>query len=204
MTAVIALTGGVASGKTAVSDRFAELGVPIIDTDIIAREVVAPGQAALKRVIERFGNGVLLEDGSLDRVLLRSRIFAEPEERRALEAILHPAILKEVQARLAQLTDPFCVVVIPLLAENSVHDWIDRVLVVDCSESLQLQRLLKRDGVSLEQAQAMLKAQASRMGRLAIADDVILNDGTLKELIANTDQLCGQYKKKYAQPSTHQ
>lgn len=196
-TAVVALTGGIASGKTAVSDRLGELGVPIIDTDVIAREVVAPGQPLLALIAERFGAGLLLPDGNLDRRKLRERIFASDTDRQALEALMHPAILDLAQQRIGSLTAPYCVVVIPLLAENRRHAWIDRVLLVDTPEALQLERVMQRDGVSAAQARAALDAQASREERLALADDVILNDSTLEALRAATDRQHAVYLARF-------
>lgn len=197
MTSVIALTGGIASGKTAVSDRFAELGVPVIDTDVIAREVVAPGQPLLEAITRHFGGEIVLPDGSLDRKSLRQRVFANDAERNALEALLHPAILDEVQARIAKLNAPYCVVVIPLLAENGRHPWIDRVLLVDTPEAVQLERVMHRDKSSESQARAILRAQASREDRLAIADDVIVNDATLESLLAATDRQHRRYLARF-------
>ena len=195
--AVIALTGGIASGKTAVSDRFAALGVPVVDTDVIAREVVAPGQPLLARIVDHFGDTVLDEDGALDRRALRDIVFTDAAARRALEGLMHPAILAETRRRVAALAAPFVVVVIPLLAEIGRRDWVDRVLVVDAPPSAQLARLQRRDGVSREQAEAALAAQASREARLAIADDVIVNDGTLEELLAAVDRQFAAYRERY-------
>lgn len=196
-TAVIALTGGIASGKTAVSDRFAELGVPIVDTDLIAREVVAPGQPLLGRIADRFGSDILLSDGSLDRRTLREKIFEDPAERQALESLMHPAILQLAQQRIMALSAPYCVVVIPLLAENRRHDWITRVLLVDTPEALQKERVMQRDQVTATQAQAALDAQASRADRLAIADDVIVNDSTLEALLEATDRQHQEYLARF-------
>ncbi len=200
MTAVVALTGGIASGKTAVSDRLGNLGVPIIDTDLIAREVVEPGQPLLDALSERFGEEILTADGALDRAALRERVFQDQGERKALEGLLHPAILDEVKQRIARLESPYCVVVIPLLAENRRHPWIDRVLLVDTPEAVQLERVQLRDGISEEQARAILAAQASRAQRLAIADDVIVNDGTLEALHAATDAQHERYMNRFADP----
>lgn len=199
MTAVIALTGGIASGKTTVSDRFAELGVPVIDTDVIAHELVAPGQPLLYTLKRRFGREILLPNGGLDRRQLRKRVFSNAADRDALEAILHPAILEKAHERIDHSSGTYCVVVIPLLAENKVHEWIDRVLVVDCPEHLQLERLLKRDFETRAQAEAIIASQASRKERLAIADDVIVNDGTLKDLLDATDRQHISYQKHFSE-----
>ncbi len=164
----VALTGGIASGKTTVADLFAALGVPVIDTDVIAREVVEPGQPALARVVETFGAEVLGSNGRLDRRRLRERIFADPEAKRRLEAILHPAIRAEMERQSRAADGPYQVLVIPLLTEGKRRDHVDRVLLVDVPEELQIQRLMSRDGVTHEQAQAALNAQATRAERLAI------------------------------------
>jgi dephospho-CoA kinase len=173
----VALTGGIASGKSTVADLFAELGVPVIDTDRIAREVVEPGRPALAAVVEAFGHGVLAADGSLDRRRLRERVFADPAERRRLEAILHPAIRAEMERQSQAAAGAYQLLVIPLLAEGGRRDHVDRVLLVDAPESAQLERLIRRDGVAREQAEAALRAQASRAQRRAIADDVLENTG---------------------------
>ncbi len=197
-TNVIALTGGIASGKTAVSDRLGALGVPIIDTDLIAREVVAPGEPLLATLVARFGQEILTPDGALDRAAMRQRVFDNDLERRALEGILHPAIVAEAKRRITHVKAPWCVVVIPLLAENTRHEWIDRVLVVDTPAAVQLERVQQRDGVNQQQAQAILNAQASRAQRLAIADDVIVNDGSLADLQSATDRQYASYNTMFS------
>lgn len=192
---VIGLTGGVASGKSTVAALFAAHGAPIIDTDLIARELVAPGQPALAEIADRFGPEALNSDGSLDRPWLRRRIFADETARRMLGAILHPRIRAEVQQRLEALRQripppPYALVVIPLLVETGAYDGLlDRVLVVDLPEDLQLQRLMTRDGVEPPLARAMLAAQASRQARLARADDVIDNRGTPESLVEQVERL---------------
>ncbi len=197
--AVVAVTGGIASGKTAVSDRFHALGVPVVDTDLIAREVVAPGQPLLAEIGKRFGNGVIQDDGSLDRRALRERIFADSAARQELESLLHPAILAEARARIMRQTGAYVIVVIPLLAEGGGHDWIDRVLVVDVPESVQLARLQLRDGVTRSDAEATLAAQASREERLAIADDVIENTSDLETLHRRVDEQHQHYLERFAE-----
>ena len=173
----VGLTGGIASGKTSVSRLFARLGVPIIDTDVIARDVVAPGTPLLQQVDQELGPGLIGAHGALQRRQLRERVFADPDARRRLEALLHPAIRAEVARQSAQATGPYHILVIPLLVEGQGRIPVERVLVVDCPEELQIQRLQARDGSSLAEARAMLAAQTSRAGRLAAADDVIVNDG---------------------------
>ena len=183
----VALTGGIASGKSTVADLFAELGVPVIDTDLIAREVVEPGRLALAAVVEAFGHEVLAADGSLDRRRLRERVFADPADRRRLEAILHPAIRAEMERQSQAAAGAYQLLVIPLLAEGGRRDHVDRVLLVDAPESTQIERLIRRDGGTREQAEAALRAQASRAQRRAIADDVLENTGepaTLRPQVA--------------------
>ena len=176
---IVGLTGGVASGKSEVTRRFQALGVAVVDADLAAREVVEPGQPALARIAERFGAGMLLADGRLDRRQLRERVFADAQARRDLEAITHPAIRARVKAQAQAAPGPYAVVAVPLLAEagRAAYPWMARVLVVDAPESLQHDRLMRRDGVDEALAARMIAAQASRTVRLAIADDVILNDG---------------------------
>ena len=176
---IVGLTGGVASGKSEVTRRFQALGVAVVDADLAAREVVEPGQPALARIAEHFGAGMLLADGRLDRRQLRERVFADAQARRDLEAITHPAIRARVKAQAQAAPGPYAVVAVPLLAEagRAAYPWMARVLVVDAPESLQHDRLMRRDGVDEALAARMIAAQASRTVRLAIADDVILNDG---------------------------
>jgi dephospho-CoA kinase len=178
----VALTGGIASGKSTVADLFAALGVPVIDTDVIAREVVEPGQPALAAITAAFGPEVLDAEGRLDRRRMRAQIFADPDARRRLEAILHPAIRAEMERQSRAAGGAYQVLVIPLLAEGGRRDHVDRVLLVDVPEALQVERLMTRDGVSREQAQASLAAQARRTARLALADDVVRNTGHVEDL----------------------
>lgn len=175
----VAVTGGIASGKTTVANLFAARGVPVIDSDVIAREVVEPGQPALAEIVAAFGAQVLGADGRLDRRRLRERIFTDAAARRTLETILHPAIRAEMdrQSAAAAAASPYHLLVIPLLAEGGRRDHVDRVLVVDVPEAVQVARLMARDAVSEDQARASLRAQAARTARLALADDVVVNDG---------------------------
>jgi dephospho-CoA kinase len=179
---IVGLTGGIGSGKTAVSDRFAHHNVPIIDTDLLARELVEPGQPALAEIAVTFGSDCLDEVGGLDRARLRERIFADAEGRKRLEAILHPRIRALARQRIANLTRPYCLLVIPLLAETGMTDLIDRVLVVDASEVEQLRRVMVRDQTDEEQARRILAAQASREQRLALANEVVENSGDFADL----------------------
>ncbi|MDX1500632.1 MAG: dephospho-CoA kinase [Woeseiaceae bacterium] len=191
----IGLTGGIASGKSTVADMFAALGVPVIDTDVIAREVVAPGEPALAEIRAEFGPGVFDVDGGLDRRALRGIVFAYPEKRRRLEAILHPRIRKVTLARAATAGGPYQLIVVPLLTSSSLRDEVDRVLVVDVEEDTQVARLLARDAESEAQARRILAAQASREERLAIADDVIDNNGSLEATEARVRELDAAYRR---------
>jgi dephospho-CoA kinase len=175
----VALTGGIASGKSTVAKFFAALGVPIIDTDQVAREVVEPGQPPLERLVERFGATILTPDGHLDRPKLREIVFSDPKARADLEALTHPAIGSAVQAWSAAAGGPYQILIIPLLVEKGLTSQVDRVLVVDCDEELQIRRLQARDGSTVEQARAILNAQTSRAARLKAAHDVIHNEGDL-------------------------
>jgi dephospho-CoA kinase len=189
----VALTGGIASGKSTVADLFKALGVPVIDTDVIAREVVEPGRPALAQVVEAFGTGVLDADGRLDRRRMRERIFSDPEAKRRLEAILHPAIRAEMARQSLAAKGPYQLLVIPLLTEGGRRDHVDRVLLVDVPEELQVQRLMWRDGVSHAEAQASLNAQATRAERLALADDVVRNTGRVDDLRERVAELHEKY-----------
>lgn len=189
----IGLTGGIASGKTAVALAFERRGVPVVDTDQLARDVVEPGRPALAAVVDAFGAEVLDPQGRLDRRRLRARVFADPAERRRLEAILHPAIRAELATRIAGIRAPYVVIGIPLLVENGLQRTVDRVLVVDVPRELQVERLLARDAETPAGADAILAAQATRAARLAIADDVVANTGTLAELDAAVAELHARY-----------
>ncbi len=191
----IGLTGGIASGKSTVANLFAALGVTIVDTDLLAREVVAPGSALLPRIAEHFGAEVLQKDGSLDRAALRSRVFANPAERQWLEQLTHPAIRELADKRCESATSRYVSVAIPLLVETAGAELFDRVLVVDCSPEIQLARLQARDGTTRAEAERMLAAQASREQRLAVADDVVKNDGDLATLREQVEKLHRQYLK---------
>lgn len=190
----VGLTGGIASGKTTVADFFARRGIVVIDTDEIAHEVVEPGQPALDRVVEAFGRDVLDASGALDRRRLRTRMFADPAERRRLETILHPLILAEMARRSADAPGPYQILVIPLLAETGRSEYVDRVLVVDCPIEIQVRRLLARDAEDERQALALIAAQATREQRLALADDVIVNDGDLNTLDFQVEALDNRYR----------
>ena len=175
----IGLTGGIASGKSTVAELFAELGATVIDTDIIAREVVMPDQPALAEIRDAFGESMLNADGSLDRAAMRRLVFADEEARRRLEAIVHPRIQDETRRQSDQTGGVYQLIVVPLLVESPLRSFVDRILVVDCNEDTQMARLLARDAESADQARRILAAQASREERLAIADDVVNNDADL-------------------------
>lgn len=185
----IGLTGGIASGKTTVSDIFAAHGVPVIDTDLIAKELVRPGMPALDEIRKRFGDGVIMPNGNLDRSALRKLVFGNEGARTALEAILHPRIRKETMARSDAAGGPYQVIVVPLLVESDLKSAMDRIVVVDCDPQTQLKRLLSRDKDSIAQARRMLATQASREERLAIASDVISNDGDIEETRRQVEKL---------------
>jgi dephospho-CoA kinase len=179
----IGLTGGIASGKSAAAAVFAELGVPVIDSDVIAREVVAPGSPGLAAIRARFGEGVLQADGQLDRRALRAQVFADPTARRELEALTHPLIRQRMATLSAVAGGPYQIHAIPLLVEGGAkRPGLDRVLVIDCPEEIQVARVMARDRVDEASARAVLAAQASRAQRLAAADDVIVNDQGLETL----------------------
>jgi dephospho-CoA kinase len=180
----IALTGGIGSGKSTVAQAFAALGVPVIDADALARELVQPGQAALEEIVGVFGPSVLHQDASLDRTALRQLVFTDVEQRARLEAILHPRIYREMERRVAITRGPYVILVIPLLIETGRRDIADRILAVDLPEDLQRERVMRRDDVSAELASAIMRSQCTREQRLAMADDQIVNDGSRADLSA--------------------
>ena len=191
----VGLTGGIASGKSVVADMFADLGVPVIDTDVIAREIVEPGQPALEEIRERFGAHMINAAGNLDRAAMRKEIFADEKSRSDLEAILHPRIGAETRRQADAANGDYQVIVVPLLVYSRLIDFVDSVLAIDCDEETQVQRLLARDAETVEQARKILAAQASREERLAIADDVIVNNGTLAETMATVVRLDRKYRQ---------
>lgn len=191
---VVAITGGIASGKSTVSQQFQRLGMCVHDADAIARELVAPGQPAFADIVRIFGKSVVLPTGELDRKHMRERVFESQEQRLKLEAILHPRVSNALRARVQHDDTVYSILAIPLLVEFAHdYDWINRVLVVDVSEAVQIQRLLQRDGITAELAQRMLAAQTRRATRLLRADDVIENSGTLTHLNFAVDQLHQYY-----------
>lgn len=194
-TLIVGLTGGIASGKSTVASRFETLGVPVIDTDRIARDLTVPGTEATMEIIATFGKESVNEKGELRRDWLRSRLFHDDVARRELEHILHPLIRRETLAQLEQVTAPYAVVVVPLLFESGFDDVVDRTLVVDTDPESQVRRLMQRDGASERDAHAALAAQLPRAERLERADDVIDNLGQLSALDAQVDSLHLRYLK---------
>ena len=195
---VVGLTGGIASGKSEVTRRFGSHGIAIVDADVLAREAVAPGSEGLAAIVARFGPGVLAPDGSLDRATLRRHVFEDPEARAALEAIVHPRVRTAVEAGCRQATSPYVVAAIPLLAEGggrAAYPYFDRILVVDVPVDVQRERLVDRDRIAPDLADRMIGAQASRAQRLAIADDVIVNDAGRDALATAVDALDARYRR---------
>lgn len=191
---VIALTGGIAAGKSTVEQRFTALGIHVHDADQAAREVIEPGTDGLAQIIEAFGHEVIGSDGRLDRPAMRQRIFADREARHTLEAIVHPRVRLWLQQRALADTGPYCLLAVPLLAEHIGHyRWVDRVLVVDVDETTQIRRLVARDGIDEALARRILDSQATREQRLAVADDVIDNSGDATALDARVAALHAQY-----------
>jgi dephospho-CoA kinase len=197
---VVGLTGGIGSGKTTVSDQFAQWGIPVIDTDLLARELVEPGQPALAEIAVEFGTDCLDDQGRLDRARLREQVFADDAGRRRLEAILHPRIRAMARQRIATLQAPYCLLVIPLLVETGMTDLVDRVLVVDVPEAEQIRRVMARDRIDEAQARRILAAQASRDQRLSLADEVVKNFGNFAKLELQIADLHRRYLRLAANP----
>lgn len=193
MSYIVALSGGIASGKSTIAHLFAQLGVPIIDADIIARQVVEVGTPALEQITKHFSQEILLENGELDRSQLREIIFNNDHERLWLNNLLHPIIAQETKKQFAQQTKPYVIWVVPLLIENNLHQLADRVLMIDIPEALQLERLINRDRISESLAKKMIATQVCLTDRLAFADDIIVNDGDLESLKIQVDNLHKQY-----------
>jgi len=195
---IVGLTGGIASGKSEVTRRFEALGIAVADADVAAREVVAPGSPALEQIGRRFGSAMLLADGSLDRARLREHVFGNDGERKALEAITHPAIRARVRDICETAGSPYAIAAIPLLAEaggRARYPWLDRIVVVDAPEAMRHARLLQRDNIDAALATRMIQAQASREQRLALADDVIVNDGQPEHLQPQVEALDSLYRQ---------
>lgn len=193
MRYTVALTGGIGSGKTTIANAFATRGVDIVDADVIARQVVEPGQPALDALIARFGPALVHPDGTLNRKMLRQHIFTSEQDKRWVNALLHPLIHAETRRQLALTQSTWCLWVVPLLVENHLQHLADRVLVVDVERETQLARTMARDGISREEAERILAAQASREARLACADDIINNDGSTDDVTARVASLDQRY-----------
>jgi len=190
---VVGLTGGIGSGKTAVSDRFHGLGIVIVDADIAARVVVEPGQPALKEIQKHFGETIIQADGSLDRAALREKIFSDEQERKWLEQLLHPLINEEIRKELSASSSPYTILVSPLLFETGQSRFTHRILIVDVPLEMQIERTMARDNNSEEQVRNIIDAQTSRDERVASADDIILNDGDLIKLDSGVADLHAEY-----------
>ncbi len=190
---VIGVTGGIGSGKTTVANLFSSLGAPVIDADELARQVVAPGQPAYEEILQHFGTTILSKSGELDRRRLRERIFSEPAKRDRLEEIVHPRVYAQMKRLLDCLEAPYAIVVVPLLIESGARDLVDRVLVVDSPEELQIERTQRRDGTTRAAVKKILAAQLDRGARLSAADDVIENDASVEALEKVVCRLHRQY-----------
>ncbi|QYN47041.1 dephospho-CoA kinase [Gilliamella sp. ESL0405] len=197
MPYVVALSGGVASGKSTIANLFAQLGVPIIDADIIARQVVEVGTDALAQIVKHFSTEILLPNGELDRSQLREIIFNNDHERLWLNNLLHPIIHQITQMQIAKQTAPYVIWVVPLLIENNLHQLADRVLMVDVPETLQMERLIYRDKISESLAKRMIRTQVPLAERLSYADDIIVNNGNLASLSEQVNKLHQQYLNNF-------
>ncbi len=189
----IGLTGGIGSGKTAASTYFEELGICIVDADVVARQIVEPGQAALAAIIQHFGRSILLADDTLDRAKLREKIFNNPTDKTWLESLLHPLIREEITRQLQAAKSPYVILVSPLLFETNQHTLVDRTLLIDVPEQVQRERAAQRDGNSVQQIQKIIDSQLPRKQKLARADDVIVNDKGLAELKENISIMHEKY-----------
>lgn len=192
---VVGVTGGIGSGKSAVTEHFQKLGITVVDADVIARAIVAPSSPVLAAIVAQFGDAVLHPDGSLNRATLRAIIFAENTAKQQLNSIMHPAIRAEIHNQLAAATSPYVILSAPLLLENGLERLCNRVLVVDVPERVQLQRTVNRDSVNEAQVFAIMAAQLKRTERTAQADDIIDNSGSLTDLYAQVEKLHTQYLK---------
>lgn len=191
---IVGLTGGIGSGKSTVAERFASLGIAVVDTDAIAHRLCAPGGMAIKPLQEAFGTAILRPDGGLDRLTMRQRVFSDPAEKARLEATLHPLIWAESQKQIHEAPSPYALLVVPLLVESGqIARRYDRILVVDCPESLQIERVMRRNGLGREEVRAIMTSQASRAERLAIADDCIDNGEPSAALAGKVARLHQRY-----------
>ncbi|MBI4694611.1 MAG: dephospho-CoA kinase [Gammaproteobacteria bacterium] len=190
---VIGVTGGIGSGKSTVAREFERRGVPVLDADVAAREVVEPGSDGLAALVAEFGTSILGADGALDRGQLRRMVFGDAPRLKRLEEILHPRIRQRLEARLGEIVEPYCLLCIPLLVEKKGYAWIDRVLVVDCPVETQIERVMKRDNLTAAEVAAIMNTQASREARLQRADDVVSNTGEVSRLADRVDELHRRY-----------
>lgn len=190
---VVGLTGSIGSGKSTVADLFAERGVPVIDADIIARQITQTGSSAYNAIVDHFGTKILLDDESLDRRQLREIIFQEPQHKQWLEELLHPIIMRQIADEITHITHAYCIAVIPLLMEIGADSFIDHILVVDVNEDTQLKRASMRDNSTTESIKAILKTQMTRKERLKIADDIIDNSGSKDNLDSQVEKLHQKY-----------
>ena len=197
MPYIVALSGGIASGKSTIANLFAQLGVPIIDADVIARQVVEIGTDAYKLIVKHFSQEILLPNNEIDRSQLRDIIFNNDHERLWLNNLLHPIIQEQTQIQIAQQTAAYVIWVVPLLVENNLHNLADRVLMVDTPEQLQLERLIQRDNIDESLAKKMISSQISSQKRLTYADDIIVNNGDLTSLTAQVNKLHQQYLNNF-------
>ena len=193
---IVGLTGGIGSGKSAASDYFATLGIDIVDADVIAREVVSPGSSCLKEIVKHFGDHLLDDQGALNRKALRQLVFNNEEHKQWLTNLLHPAIRTRILEQLSHASSPYVILVAPLLLENNLDRFCQRVLVIDVPESLQVQRTLERDQTSAQQVEAIMASQVTREQRLAHADDIVRNDGSLAQLQQQINHLHGLYQQQ--------
>ncbi|OGT29737.1 MAG: dephospho-CoA kinase [Gammaproteobacteria bacterium RIFCSPHIGHO2_12_FULL_35_23] len=192
-TLVIGLTGGIGSGKSVTADLFKQLGTTVIDADKIAREVIKPHTKAYQQIISKFGSTILQDDQQINRKLLREVIFKEPQNKLWLEALLHPEIRTQLEQAITKVTTPYCIVVVPLLIEKHPYPLVDRILVIDAEEKLQLSRAMERDSADSEQILSIIASQASRARRLELADEVITNTGSINDLKAQVLTLHHKY-----------
>ena len=194
MTLIVGLTGGIGSGKTVASDHFASLGVPVIDTDVLARQVVQPGQPALLQLAEAFGEGILLENGHLNRDALRQLAFSDKQSKAKLDSITHPAIGVETASQLGAVSAPYCIIVVPLLKPGSAFiEMMNRVLVVTAERETKIKRVMQRSQISREQVEAIMQTQLSDEQRMTFADDVIENNHDIQYVHSRVDELHAMY-----------
>ncbi len=189
----IGLTGGISCGKSTVAHYFAELGITVIDADVISHRITAAGSEAHNKIVDKFGTEILQDNGELNRRYLRDLIFQNAEAKKWLENLLHPVIMQEMLSQAEQANSPYCILVIPLLLECDLQESVDLILVVDAPEEMQIQRSMKRDNITQTEVEAIMATQVSRKQRLAAADDIIVNDGSASELKTHVKKLHEKY-----------